>query len=317
MKKIICFVFCLAFCSAIGFTAWAVEIDTAAVQAKQVPASYATVKDGNVVFGKAPTAYSPDQIDSILKAYGGTMQADAEVPAGYSKGKAATAYSPDMTHQILTAYGFSTTPEAIAQLKDPTGYATVKDGNIVFGKSSTAYSPAEFNMLMAAYRLPEAPVAVAPAPVVAPPPPPPPAKCIDADEDGVCDNVDKCLGTPRGAKVDERGCWIIGVQFFDFDKAVLRPDHYAELNEVASVMKANPDLKVELDGHTCDRGPEKYNQKLSERRAKAVLDYLVNNGIDPQRLSWKGYGETQPAYPNTSEENRAKNRRVELTPILN
>lgn len=317
MKKIICFVFCLAFCSAIGFTAWAVEIDTAAVQAKQVPASYATVKDGNVVFGKAPTAYSPDQIDAILAAYGGQLQPNADLPAGYSNGKAATAYSPDMTHQILTAYGFSTTPEAIAQLKEPTGYATVKDGNIVFGKSSTAYSPEEFNMLMAAYRLPEPPPVVAPAPVVAPPPPPPPAKCIDADEDGVCDNVDKCLGTPRGAKVDERGCWIIGVQFFDFDKAVLRPDHYAELNEVASVMKANPDLKVELDGHTCDRGPEKYNQKLSERRAKAVLDYLVNNGIDPQRLSWKGYGETQPAYPNTSEENRAKNRRVELTPILN
>lgn len=315
MKKIICFVFCLAFCLAIGFTAWAVEIDPAAVKAENFPASYATEKGGNIVFGKSATAYSPDEMDTILKAYGGTLQADAKVPASYSKGKAATAYSPDLTHEILTAYGFSTTPEAIAQLKDPVGYATVKDGNIVFGKSSTAYSPEEFNMLMAAYRLPEVPAVVAPAPVVIPPPPV--EKCIDADEDGICDDVDKCLGTPKGAKIDERGCWVIGVQFFDFDKAVLRPDHYAELNEVVSVMKANPDLRVEADGHTCDLGREKYNQKLSERRAKAVVDYLVNNGIDPQRLSWKGFGETQPAYPNTSEENRAKNRRVELTPSVN
>ena len=325
MKKIICFVFCLAFCLAIGFTAWAVEIDPAAVQANQVPASYATVKDGNVVFSKAITAYSPDEMDTILKAYGGTLQADAQVPGSYATvkegnivfGKAATAYSPDLTHQILTAYGFSTTPEAIEQLKDPAGYATVKDGNIVFGKASTAYGAEDFNRVMAAYRLPEPPPVVAPAPVVAPPPPPPVEKCLDADADGICDDVDKCLGTPKGAKVDERGCWVIGVQFFDFDKAVLRPDHYAELNEVVSVMKANPNLRVEADGHTCDLGREKYNQKLSERRAKAVVDYLVNNGIDPQRLSWKGFGETQPAYPNTSEENRAKNRRVELTPSVN
>ena len=323
MKKIICFVFCLAFCSAIGFTAWAVEIDPAAVQANQVPASYATVKDGNVVFSKAITAYSPDEMDTILKAYGGTLQADAKVPASYATvkdgntvfGKAATAYSPDLTHEILTAYGFSTTPEAIEQLKDPAGYATVKDGNIVFGKASTAYGAEDFNRVMAAYRLPEVPAVVAPAPVVIPPPPV--EKCIDVDEDGICDDVDKCLGTPKGAKVDERGCWVIGVQFFDFDKAVLRPDHYAELNEVVSVMKANPDLRVEADGHTCDLGREKYNQNHSERRAKAVVDYLVNNGIDPQRLSWKGFGETQPAYPNTSEENRAKNRRVELTPSFN
>jgi len=93
--------------------------------------------------------------------------------------------------------------------------------------------------------------------------------------------------------------------------------YYGSLDAVVNVMKANPDVKIDIVGHTCDRGPEKYNQKLSERRAKAVFDYLVNHGIDPQRLSWRGYGETQPAYPNTSEENRAKNRRVELTPILN
>ncbi len=162
-------------------------------------------------------------------------------------------------------------------------------------------------MLMAAYRLPEVPVA---APVVEKPVAvaPPVEKCIDADGDGVCDDVDKCLGTPVGAKVDERGCWVIGVQFFDFDKAVLKPMYYGDLDEVAKVMKANPNLRVDLNGHTCDLGSEKYNQKLSERRAKAVFDYLTNHGIDAQRLTWKGYGETQPAFPNTSEENRAKNR---------
>ncbi|MFO7685223.1 MAG: hypothetical protein R6V60_03945, partial [Desulfobacterales bacterium] len=163
MKKIINAVLGMVFCMAISFPAWAAELDVEAVREGKVPASYATVKDGNIVYGKSVTSYSPDKMDQILTAYGGIFQADAKVPASYAKvkdgnivfGKTAVIYSPDLTHEILTAYGFSTTPEAMEELNDPSTYATVKDGRIIFGKQATAYSPEEFNMLMAAYQLPE------------------------------------------------------------------------------------------------------------------------------------------------------------------
>jgi len=318
MKKIIIAMFCMVFCLAISLPAWSVEISEEAVEAGRVPASYATVKDGEVVFGQSPIAYSGESWDKILTAYGGTLSPDAKLPASYATvedgevvfGKTATSYSPDVTHEILTGYGFITTPNAMAELKDPATYAKVEDGVIVFGKIATAYSPEEFNMLMAAYQLPRkevvAPVRKAPPVAIIP------EKCPDADGDGVCDDKDKCPGTPEGVKVDERGCWVIEGLRFDFDESVIKPGYYPSLNDVVRVMEENPDLEVEIRGHTCDIGTDSYNQKLSERRAKAVFDYLSNKGIDAKRLSWKGFGEKQPAYPNTTEGNRAKNRRVEL-----
>lgn len=317
----------MVFCLPISFSTWAAEVDLEAVREGKVPTSYATVEDGNIVYGMAVTSYSPDLTDKILTAYGGTFQPDAKVPTSYATvkngnivfGKTATVYSPDRTHEILTAYGFSTTPEAMEKLKDPYSYARVKDGKVVFGAQATAYNPEEFNMLMAVYQLPEKvePAEVKPEVVVVPRPVPPktvlPKKCPDADADGVCDSDDKCPGTPEGANVDERGCWVMDRQWFDFDKSTLKLEYYPDLNEVANVLKANPNARVAIIGHTCDIGSEKYNQKLSERRAKAVFDFIVNKGIEPKRLSWRGEGEKQPAYPNTNEENRAKNRRVELS----
>jgi len=322
MKKIINAVLGMVFCLAIIFPAWAAELGADAVREGKVPVSYATLKGDNIVYGKAVTSYSPDLMDKILTAYGGTFQPDAKVPTSYATvkngnivfGKTAVIYSPDLTHEILTAYGFSTTPEAMEELKDPYSYATVKNGKIIFGTQATAYNPEEFNMLMAAYQLPEEvkpEVTVEPKPVAAATVIP--KKCPDADGDGVCDGDDKCLGTPKGAKVDERGCWVIDSQWFDYDKSTLKPEYYPGLDEVVSVLKANPDASVAIIGNTCDIGPESYNQKLSERRAKVVFDYIVKKGIEPQRLSWKGYGEKQPAYPNTTETNRARNRRVELS----
>lgn len=136
---------------------------------------------------------------------------------------------------------------------------------------------------------PVAAVAPAPAPApVAPPPPPPPAP-ITIDLKGVN---------------------------FDFDKATLRPDALAILGDAAEILRRYPELRVEVAGHTDLCGPEAYNQKLSERRAKSVYDYLAGNGIDSSRLSGPvGYGESRPlvstpqTFPGCKNE---ENRRTEL-----
>ena len=100
--------------------------------------------------------------------------------------------------------------------------------------------------------------------------------------------------------------------FFDFDKSTLRPESYHELNRWVEVFKKTPDLKAEIHGHTCWMGTEAYNQGLSERRATAVINYLVSKGIAKERLSMKGFGETKPATSNETKEGREYNRRVEI-----
>ncbi len=99
---------------------------------------------------------------------------------------------------------------------------------------------------------------------------------------------------------------------FEFDKATLLPGYEKELDKLVDVMTDYPFLRAEIEGHTDDQGSDTYNLKLSDDRAKAVVDYLVKKKIDTDRLTWKGYGETKPLKPNTSEENRALNRRVEF-----
>ena len=99
---------------------------------------------------------------------------------------------------------------------------------------------------------------------------------------------------------------------FAFDKFDLNEEARALLDKVTDWLKENPDLKVEIAGHTDSRGSDAYNQKLSENRAKAVYDYLTSHGISKSRLSYKGYGESQPIATNETDEGRQKNRRVEL-----
>ncbi len=100
---------------------------------------------------------------------------------------------------------------------------------------------------------------------------------------------------------------------FPFDSSELRPGARAELNEAAAMLKQHPELhRVEVAGHTCDLGAADYNQGLSERRAQSVYNYLVAEGVAAERLSVRGYGEDRPAVSNSSEENRKRNRRVEL-----
>lgn len=99
---------------------------------------------------------------------------------------------------------------------------------------------------------------------------------------------------------------------FAFDKFDLNETSRALLDKVTDWLKDNPDLNVEIAGHTDDRGSDAYNQKLSENRAKAVYDYITSHGVDKSRLSYKGYGESQPIATNETDEGRQKNRRVEL-----
>ena len=99
---------------------------------------------------------------------------------------------------------------------------------------------------------------------------------------------------------------------FEFDKAELLPGYEKELGKLADLMTDFPYLRVEIEGHTDDQGSDAYNLRLSDARAKAVVDHLLKKKVEPERLAWKGYGESRPLVPNTSEENRAINRRVEF-----
>ncbi len=103
--------------------------------------------------------------------------------------------------------------------------------------------------------------------------------------------------------------------FFDTDKSTLKEKSKSELRNVRQLLMQNPSLRIELSGHTDNQGSLSYNQKLSEDRAKAVLHWLVNNGISQNRLIAKGYGKLQPVATNETEEGRAKNRRTELKVI--
>ncbi|MDR1724971.1 MAG: OmpA family protein [Bacteroidales bacterium] len=100
--------------------------------------------------------------------------------------------------------------------------------------------------------------------------------------------------------------------FFDFDKSDLLPHSYIELKHLLEIMNEYPNMKIELSGHTDIYGSDEYNQPLSERRVKAVYDYLINNKIDKTRLTYKGYGSQRPIATNETDAGRAKNRRVEF-----
>lgn len=100
--------------------------------------------------------------------------------------------------------------------------------------------------------------------------------------------------------------------FFETNKSELLDDSKVELNSFVSFLKTNDNLKVEISGHTDNIGTDKANQTLSENRAKSVYDYLISQGIDASRLTYKGYGAKKPRATNDTEEGRAKNRRTEF-----
>ncbi|MBD8473496.1 OmpA family protein [Pseudomonas sp. CFBP 8770] len=153
--------------------------------------------------------------------------------------------------------------------------------------------------------------AAAPAPVA--------EVCADSDNDGVCDNVDKCPDTPANVTVDADGCPAVAETVrveldvkFDFDKSVVKTNSYGDIKNLADFMKQYPQTTTTVEGHTDSVGPDAYNQKLSERRAAAVKQVLTGQyGVESNRVQSVGYGETRPVADNATDAGRAVNRRVE------
>lgn len=145
----------------------------------------------------------------------------------------------------------------------------------------------------------------------------------DTDGDGVNDEEDKCPTRPGPAS--NQGCPEISKEvvekinyaarnvFFATGSYKLLAKSNAALNEVAELMKSDPSLMLDIDGHTDAVGSSESNQVLSENRAKAVMDYLVKRGVEASRLKATGYGEDKPVADNNTAAGRAKNRRTEMT----
>lgn len=146
-----------------------------------------------------------------------------------------------------------------------------------------------------------------------------PRPWIDSDGDGVDDEHDLCPNTPHGLKVDAHGCVIPGQQIelngvtFEFNKARLMVNAQTILDTIAPAFLGQPNLRVEIAGHTDSIGSAAANLKLSQARAEAVRNYLISRGAKPEQVSARGYGKTQPLIsPERTAEDRERNRRVEF-----
>lgn len=105
--------------------------------------------------------------------------------------------------------------------------------------------------------------------------------------------------------------------FFDFDKWSLRPESFVELDRVVKLLNENPAIEIEMSAHTDNRGSDEYNFKLSDNRARSVMEYIISKGIAANRIISQGYGETKPQVNNDTDENRQLNRRVEFKILKN
>jgi OOP family OmpA-OmpF porin len=154
---------------------------------------------------------------------------------------------------------------------------------------------------------------------------------VDSDGDGVFDYKDRCPDTPKQVKVDTFGCPIPvasksatvtasgtliykGIQF-ETGKWDIKKESHGVLDEIVRTIQSSPNLKFEIQGHTDNMGSETSNYRLSERRAKAVMDYLTGKGVSPAQLTYKGYGSSMPITSNETPAGRSENRRVEFKPI--
>lgn len=140
---------------------------------------------------------------------------------------------------------------------------------------------------------------------------------LDTDKDGVIDTADKCKGTPASTNVDADGCpefkgSLQGV-FFETSSARLTESSKTVLDNAAAELKRYPNVAVEIQAFTDSRGSDALNQKISQQRADSVRTYLLNKGVNADRLTAKGYGEANPVASNETVDGRAANRRVELS----
>ncbi len=182
---------------------------------------------------------------------------------------------------------------------------------------------------------------------------PDPGPCEDTDNDGVCDDEDQCPNTPAGVRVDSVGCQVksepydvmergaeetevlvaeeepevVVVEeapepmevtvYFEFDGTNVKQLYHKRLADLADYMREYPGMTATIEGHTDSVGSESYNMELSQERAMAVRDFMVQtHGISADRFDLAGYGETRPAVPNDSPENRALNRRAITITIM-
>jgi outer membrane protein OmpA-like peptidoglycan-associated protein len=148
----------------------------------------------------------------------------------------------------------------------------------------------------------------------------------DNDQDQVLDPEDQCPNEPGPADGDPKGCpkkpalavvtdcevKITEQIHFEYNKAIIRPESFPVLDAVADILRKNPRIKLEIQGHTDNRGNAAYNKRLSDRRAASVLNYLTEHGTEASRLLSNGYGFERPLVPNDTDINRALNRRVQF-----
>ena len=154
--------------------------------------------------------------------------------------------------------------------------------------------------------------------MIAPPPPPPvvpaPAQVVSAPpvvETPKPVEVPKSVEAPKPNSVET-----FGPALFEFNSIVINPDSKESLKMVAERLRKNSSYRIQIEGHTDEKGPEVYNQKLSERRANSVKKYLVKNGVKGSKIKTQGFGELNPIEDNSTEEGRSKNRRVEVKYFL-
>ncbi|MES2721112.1 MAG: OmpA family protein [Pseudomonadota bacterium] len=139
----------------------------------------------------------------------------------------------------------------------------------------------------------------------------------DSDGDHIADTDDKCPGTLADVRTDNLGCAIaqsVTLQNIEFDlnKASLKQESGSLIEQAANFFKQQPNLRAVIAGHTDDIGKDASNLTLSQARANTVVKALVNSGLDAKRFKAVGLGESMPAVANTSDESRARNRRVEF-----
>jgi outer membrane protein OmpA-like peptidoglycan-associated protein len=179
---------------------------------------------------------------------------------------------------------------------------------------------------------------------------------LDSDGDGISDDIDKCPNTPQGVMVSADGCpvdtdgdgvpdyldkcpTVAGIAenkgcppvkaaaikvfdkalrgiHFETAKAVIKGESFQILNDIVVIMNEDPEYNLEINGHTDAVGTAEYNQDLSQRRAYAVVKYLTDKGIDPKRMTAKGFGEAVPVADNDTPDGRALNRRVEFKVVF-
>jgi outer membrane protein OmpA-like peptidoglycan-associated protein len=236
-------------------------------------------------------------------------------------------YQTAFAYQLGAGVGFELAPNFTASV-DYRFIQTNRANFEAFGTADDARYRAHTAMLGLRYSFgapaaePVAQPAPAPQPQVAPAPTPAPVVTpevapVDSDGDGVPDNLDKCPNTPKGFKVDANGCIVeqtLILQSVNFvtNSDQLTPEAKQRLDEIIPGLLGQPDLHIEIDGHTDSRGAKAYNLKLSERRAASVRAYLVSKGVNAANLVARGFGDQQPIASNKTADGQAKNRRVEF-----